>query len=287
MNELTPKTPSQPFVNTVSPKDAAREEGKTAPPYIPPQTDVSPSPEPHEYRCHCRPDQTPWWKHAVELAAVLVGITVALIYYRQLQTMSAQLGEMIKQSPEITKSADAAASAADTAKKTLDASGKAFQVEQRAYVYITAAMMSTPPICIIPGKKDTRVCADVHVANSGKTPAIGPRIVRYATFGENAEKMIKKMKIPSYDHPEGGMLGNIGDQFGTAATDPVDEKTAHQLVDGDESIYIYGVIQYFDIFSAYHETGFCSRRVPKSISFIDCGFGNWFDVRPDYTKQAK
>jgi hypothetical protein len=77
------------------------------------------------------------------------------------------------------------------------------------------------------------------------------------------------------------MLGNIGDQWGTAPTDPLNTLTTKELTDADISVYIYGVIQYFDIFGEYHETGFCYARVPHSNAFISCPFGNWFDKRPD------
>jgi len=62
------------------------------------QSTREPSPVGQSHREHCRPDQTPWWKYAMELAAILVGASVAIIYWRQLNTMNGQLGEMAKQS---------------------------------------------------------------------------------------------------------------------------------------------------------------------------------------------
>ena len=92
------------------------------------------------------------------------------------------------------------------------------------------------------------------------------------------------MKVPLYTAPAGTLLGSVGDQWGTAPTDPLDSTTAKKLTDADIPVYIYGVIQYFDIFGEYHETGFCYERVLHNNPFIACEFGNWFDKRPGYKK---
>jgi hypothetical protein len=167
---------------------------------------------------------------------------------------------------------------ADVARRTLESSSQSFKLEQRAYLWVSSFNMSNPPICQVPG--GTRICADVHVVNSGRTPANGVLIHRYATFGAMAEQTIKAMKIPAYTS-SGDMLGSVGDKWGTAATDVVDGKTARDILDGKISIYVYGVVQYLDIFGDYHETGFCNFRLPNNGPFMTCeGYGNWFDNRP-------
>jgi hypothetical protein len=211
-----------------------------------------------------------WWDKAERLLA-MAGIVLLAIYTTY----------TIKMYHANKEAADAASSAAATAKSTLDASNQSFKQQERAYVATTNAVMSNPPICSFPG--GMRVCVDVHCANSGRTPAVGIRLHRYATFGKNAERTIKDMKIPTYTHPDGTMLGNVGDQWGTAPTDPVDTATATKLVNADVPVYIYGVVQYFDVFGEYHETGFCYARVFHGNAFISCEYGNWFDKRPDDT----
>jgi hypothetical protein len=89
------------------------------------------------------------------------------------------------------------------------------------------------------------------------------------------------MTIPAYSRADGSLLGNVGDQYGSAATDPVDDAMAKKLVNGDVPVYIYGFVQYFDVFGEYHETGYCYERVPHSSAFIGCEFGDWFDKRPN------
>jgi hypothetical protein len=216
--------------------------------------------------------QKDWWdryKPYVEIAGVLL-LGIYTLFTIKMYRANKQ-------------AADAATSAAATAKSTLDSSSRSFRQEERAYAAVTNALMSNPPICQIPGPK--RVCVDVHCANSGRTPAIGIRIHRYATFGGHSEQTIREMKVPIYTTPDGTMLGNVGESMGTAATNPVDDATAQKLINADTPVYIYGVIQYFDIFGEYHETGFCYERVFHSTKFISCDFGNWFDKRPDQQAQ--
>ncbi|MGC1918564.1 MAG: hypothetical protein WA682_01645, partial [Acidobacteriaceae bacterium] len=92
-------------------------------------------------------------------------------------------------------------------------------------------------------------------------------------------------QVPPRDFgPNGDLLGNVGDKWVTAATDPIDDATEANLINATESVYIYGVAEYYDIFDDYHETGFCVFRVPGSNAFMECEFGNWFDKRPTYHK---
>ncbi len=201
-----------------------------------------------------------------------------------------------RQATASEKAANAAKSAADTAdatlrhvksqdKETSAARLAAFKVEQRAYVAYTYAAMSNPPACAAPGLVGKRVCADIHFVNSGRTPAIGLHLYRHATFGKNAEKIIKTYRVPPRDFgPNGDLLGNVGDKWITAPTDPVDDATSGNLINATVSLYVYGVAEYYDIFGDYHETGFCVFRVPGSNAFMECEFGNWFDRRPTYHK---
>jgi hypothetical protein len=215
--------------------------------------------------------KNPWWDE-IKPFVEIIGVGLLAVY----------TAYTIKMYHANKEAADAASSAALTAKRTLDASNQSFRQQERAYVATTNAAMSNPPICSIPGP--TRVCVDVHCANSGHTPAVGIRLHRYATFGRDSEQTIRGMKIPTYTHPDGTMLGNIGDQWGSAPTAPVDPAMAQKLINADVPVYIYGVVQYFDIFGEYHETGFCYERVLHSSAFISCEFGNWFDKRPETTQ---
>jgi hypothetical protein len=83
------------------------------------------------------------------------------------------------------------------------------------------------------------------------------------------------MKIPDYKIPSGSALGSDSDNWGTAFTEPLDTKTLPRVIDGSRPIYVYGVIQYFDIFDQYHETGYCWHRLPDNGPFMSCEYGNW------------
>jgi hypothetical protein len=91
MDESVPKTPIQPVTNTVQPEAKPTKTNGGGPADPQPPAQVQPSPEGKRKREHCRPDKTPWWKYGMELAAILVGGLVAMIYWRQLNTMERQL----------------------------------------------------------------------------------------------------------------------------------------------------------------------------------------------------
>jgi hypothetical protein len=116
---------------------------------------------------------------------------------------------------------------------------------------------------------------------------VGIHLYRKATFGKDAERTIKAYKVPDRSPPNGSLLGNVGDKWITATTDPIDEQAAKDLINAVTSIYVYGVVEYYDVFGEYHETGFCVFRVPGSSAFMECEYGNWFDQRPTYDKQKK
>jgi hypothetical protein len=226
------------------------------------------------------PPSPPWWKFwrrppEIVLAIATTVLAIATIILAVIAGIQAYI--LATTDASTRKFAKAAQSAAGTAKATLEASTQSFRQEQRPYLWASSFNMANPPVCQIPG--GTRICADVHIVNSGRTPAVGVHIHRYATFGTDAEKTINAMKVPTYTSPSGDMPGSVGDKWGTAATDVIDDATAKDILDGKTSIYVYGVVQYFDIFDDYHETGFCSLRLPNNGPFMTCEYGNWFDKR--------
>ncbi len=226
---------------------------------------------------------------ALVIATVALGTFQIWYMHRQWKLTSASLSQIGDQIWAAKDAANAAQDAAETARTTLERSSTSFKQETRAYVSPTNALMSSPPTC--PDNLGLHICADIHYANSGKTPAVGVRCYRYASFGDRSEADIKALEVPLYAKPDGSLLGNVPerDQFGTAFTRIVDQTTGQKLIDGDIPIVIYGVIQYFDIFGDYHETGFCYERVHRSTAFISCTYGTWFERenRPTYIHDKK
>jgi hypothetical protein len=182
------------------------------------------------------------WLIGLGIATVVINSAIALIYLGQLR-------QMRKATAASRDAANAATSAATTADQTLkhmvatdkatsDAALVAFKEEERAYVSVSTAQMSNPPTCSFPQVNGLRVCADIHFVNTGKTPAVNIRTTRFATFGKNAEAIIKGLKVPSRSVPNGDLLGNSGDKWVTAPTDPVDQDTAKKLIESSEPLYI-------------------------------------------------
>lgn len=276
-----------------------------------PHTEIAPSTTRHgentsdnkETSCPTvNPTPVGFWRspnHWVAIFTVVIaGANSLYVYYasQQWRTMDGQFDAMratirqnrevlrqsIRQSQSSREGAAAATKAATIADDTLKDSRASFRQEQRAYLTVAAFEMSTPPVVV--DKNGRHVCGDIHTANSGRTPALNPAIVRYATFGPNAETSVEALKIPNRP-PNGDVLGVTGDKYGSACTLPVDGDAERRLIDGTIPLYIYGAIEYDDIFGQHHETGFCGERVLRSTAFILCsddrgnGFGNWFEKK--------
>jgi hypothetical protein len=214
--------------------------------------------------------------------------TVAAAYQGYIANKSAHASE---------KSADAAKLAADTAAATLKhvtandsatsaAALAAFKEEERAYISTTVVNQSSAPILTDP-KGQKHYCLDVHFVNGGKTPAIGTWATREATFGPNAERIIKELKTPSFPPSVANMDGPGSDKWASGCTDSIEDATADLLQQNKIDTYIYGVIQYRDIFGDSHETGFCWVRHAGFSPFGGCEYGNWFDKRPSYVAPQK
>lgn len=219
-----------------------------------------------------------WITLLVALGTVWVLITQTQIMNKQADIMTETLPPIIAQAEAAKIATQTAVIALDETKKDRASTQRSFREQERAYVSTTFFTMGTQPLC--PDIRGIHVCADVHIVNTGRTPAVGIKLHRYATFGPDSERIVKAMKIPNYKTPAGTALATNASQFGTTFTEVVDEKTANELINGSLRIVLYGIIQYFDIFDDYHETGFCAERVLKSTAFITCDYGNWFDKKP-------
>ena len=262
MNESAPKTPGEPFINTVPPKDAAARE-TTAPPLDSlSRTYTPPAPEREHETEHSRPDQTPWWKHLMELAAILIGIAVAIIYYGQLSTMNRQLTEM--QQTRIQS------------QTAFDATVQQFHLDQRAWV--AAVGISSPPAAGRPFD------VAVRVRNTGKTFA--------KNFGTVLTvEPLKRSEAPDFageliEPKSVTVLAPNGDYLSTSHT-PITtpagiiptltverlQDLKNQLRAGDLKIFAHGRISYRDIFGCRHWTTFCFNLTPD-WEYVSCSTHN-------------
>jgi hypothetical protein len=218
-------------------------------------------------------DQRERWTLGLAVLAILAALASAL--FTGLQWSAAN------------RSADAADRSAKLAQQTLDASTASFEAEERAYIFVTQEVQlgtERAPFCKIPGAAPgRRICVDVHFLNGGKTPALGVRTTRFAIVAddEKAADKIKAFQIPPYK-PEGSVMGPTGGTTNfdvvTAATDALTDAEWLGLKTGKQRIFVYGVVQYMDIFQKYHEDGFCAHRLPSGM-FMYCAYHNWFDKK--------
>lgn len=195
---------------------------------------------------------------------LLVGFTGVLAWYTiQLVDVTTKQSKIVQAQAEISQ-------------KMLDAADISFKDQERAYVWVKS--ITIPDGIDIDEGQHIKV--NVNLVNSGRTPATRYRFFRYITFGSNAERTIKTMSIPKNAVPLNGVIGPGEGHFGTAISDIIDKSTAEKFHKEMITIYIYGVIQYYDIFNRYHETGFCQVLKPFYMeSSMPCDYGNWFDKR--------
>lgn len=269
-------------IHAIPPEGATDKERAGSPPNALPTPEIPPTPAHDRERHYCRPDQTPLWKYTLEYVAAVCGIALVIItaYYTRAAYRQAVASET---------AANAAKSAAETASQTLqqmkdssksvsEASLSAFKMEQRAYIAVTNYAPSGDPVLVDPnGSK--HYCIDVHLSDGGRTPAIGTWTTRKVAFGKDGESIVKKFVVPPYPPSVGDVAGPGSDKWVTACSEAVDAKTMDELVHQQIDTYVYGVIQYKDIFGDSHQTGFCGDRGRGFIPFANCKFGNWFDER--------
>lgn len=117
------------------PKSATNGEGQEPARDTPLVSNATALPQERE-TCYCKPDQAPLWKMALEFAAVVVGIVVAIIY-------GGQLSQMIE-SNRLTR--------------------ESYKLDERAWVAVTAVNGTRP-------ETDKKFTYSVHFVNTGKTPA--------------------------------------------------------------------------------------------------------------------
>jgi hypothetical protein len=139
-----------------------------------------------------------------------------------------------------------------------------------------------PPFCDVPGiAPGRRICAEVQLANGGKTPAVGVRIIRHVivTDEKTAPARIREFSVPPYK-PEGSVMGPNGGtskfDWATGVTEPLTGSELAELKAGKKNIFIFGVVQYTDVFEKFHETGYCAFLLPSG-AFMNCPYHNWFD----------
>jgi hypothetical protein len=112
----------------------------------------------------------------------------------------------------------------------------------------------------------------VNSLNSGKTPALGVRLVEISV-GDTETHVVKT--APSADR--GVVAPNNNLVFYSSATSPND--VIEGLMAGRFKVYVRGRLEYQDIFGTPHKTLFCGYYPTggPSSNFYNCSSGNQMD----------
>jgi hypothetical protein len=234
------------------------------------------APEPPPAKTHCQitcKQEKDWWDHAkpfVEIAGILL-LLVYTIY-------------TIKMYFANRDAADAAKSAADTAAKTM-------RIDQRAWI--------SPRLLNSVFKKDQPLAIAIEFDNTGKTPAIHVQTCVVAEPVESSRKDVdiscpESSKSPGFNiiFPNGHIdrLANATGQGGKTNIDPqglLREPFMKELRGWKTIVYVYGRVDYWDVFKEPHWSTFCSKLLimpptsggmPETVNWMTCETGN--DVDP-------
>lgn len=239
---------------------------------IAPRVPASPPPK-SDCQITCKTEKD-FWDH-VKTGAEIFGIVLLAVY----------TGYTIKMYCANRVAANAAQRAADIAAKTM-------QIDQRAWL--------SPQIVNQIFKKDQPLAVAVQFTNTGKTPAIHVQTCVVAEIVEKTRAGIdiscpESFKSPGFDviFPSGHIsrLPNASGRGGKTNIDPeglLRELLMEEMREGAKTLYLYGRIDYWDVFKKPHWATFCSWMwllpptsggMPETINWSNCEKGN--DVDPE------
>jgi hypothetical protein len=151
-------------------------------------------------------------------------------------------------------SATAAKSAAETAEATLQDSQKSFVLQNRPYVTIEVARLVYKP------EGGKRLEATCIARNSGRTPAIGmtPDI---SIEGRTSPLPTTVTRLGSKSIMDIGSDQRI--VIPVPGFGPIRPDSAARIDSGDLTVYVYGFLDYADVFGCKYTTEFCGYYDPR------------------------
>ena len=201
-------------------------------------------------------DQQSWNKKNFRLNCFLaVVLTVTLVFVGlQWLSMVDTLKEMQEQTQPMIDAAKAATSAADTSAAALRDSQRSFRIQNRPYVTVEIARLVYRP------EGGKRLEGTLLIRNSGHTPAIGLRpdisiegrtselpAVITRTAAVKSRMDIGSTQPAVVPVPGGG---------------PIRPDSALKIESGEVVVYIYGFLDYSDVFGCTYTTEFCGYYDP-------------------------
>lgn len=165
---------------------------------------------------------------------------------------------------------NAAKESLEQSKRALDASIDIARKDQRAWVGQIEILPAwrdeaNNPLYI---KEGSKLWADVIILNSGKSPALNVKSrMRIMAFPANHDF------VPDYRDLRGNSIGVLQPQMKLIAKSlpsyrSVNDSDITSLKNRTMILYLYGEIQYEDIFRTSHKTTYCYVLAPNLNSFV-------------------
>ena len=196
----------------------------------------------------------------------------------QLKTMNGQLNTMQEQTntfnktlDEARKSANAAVNSANSGQRSAGAaergvavSAQSMKTSQRAYVGIATASLNKP----IRSTEEQEV--KVTIENKGQTPARNAKVRLYRDFLIKEPKVFKYPPI-SEEQTQSIILPGVTPVSVSIDVERFDARKKQLLLERKYQLYIWGTIQYDDVFNIRRKTLFCFvNNSPDVITFSTC-----------------
>ncbi len=188
-------------------------------------------------------------------------------------------------------------------KRATDIAAEAFTTDARPYVVIDNVKRNfivtnkqTDAFKIIPQCFDNsgRICVELDYTVTGRTPAIGVQRVIHVISEENpinAKQKIESLITQCPQQANGWPPMSTGShQWIDSSAETFTPEQAERIVNDKAIMYVYGAIQYRDLFLKCHVTRFCfvqpvqSQCPDKGGCSGNCEYGNWIDRDEDLPK---
>ena len=220
--------------------------------------------------------KTPGALYLTSLLLIVAG-TQAWVAWKQWRTMQDQLTSMNNALPSYRISADAAKKSADAAHSSLVLSQQTFKVQQRPYVWV-----KTPTIDRDGASPNKPIYMNIEFVNAGTTPALEVSNHVYIKFSEVTDSDFEAAKnlFKQPGNEKGGIITQSSTLFATAVSAQKVSLWTMKPVpwNGSDPIFVYGRIEYRDVFGDDHSTEFCWHYLLPNQVFMTCAKHNEIDL---------
>jgi hypothetical protein len=166
----------------------------------------------------------------------------------QVETMREQSEKMNNQLSIMQDQTKLMEETLEETRKTIEENNRTFKIGNRAYVNVCKAYLSDE---IGLGKT---VEAVIEMVNKGNTPAWVERVVCQPAL---ADANLSEIRKPEKKASSSASVLRDGTFNAGAIIGPVDKEEMQAFESGESWIYVFGAIEYKDLFDEWHTTNFC------------------------------